>query len=76
MQDWIQRLHQFLTMTGRELLTHAGTVSHEEALNKAHAEYEKFRLKQLKEPAEVEKHFIEAEKELKRIEEPNKDSPE
>jgi hypothetical protein len=76
MQDWTQRLHQFLTMTGRELLTHAGTVSHEEALHKAHAEYEKFRLKQLKEPAEVEKHFIEAEKELKRIEEPNKDSAE
>ncbi len=68
MQDWIERLQQFLTMTGRELLTHAGKISHEAALNKAHAEYEKYRVKQLEEPTEVEKHFIEAEKELKQIE--------
>ena len=34
MQDWIERLHQFLSMTGRELLTHAGKISHETALNK------------------------------------------
>jgi len=35
---------------------------------KAHAEYEKFRVHQLSEPTAVEKHFIEAEKEMKRIE--------
>lgn len=68
MQDWTRRLHQFLTMTGRELLTHAGTISHESAMVKAHEEYEKFRLKQLEEPTEVEKHFIEVEQELKQIE--------
>jgi hypothetical protein len=68
MADWALRLHQFLTMTGRELLTHAGSVSHEEAMEKAHEEYEKFRLRQLEEPTEVEKHFVEAEQELKRIE--------
>lgn len=68
MQDWIERLHQFLTMTGRELLTHAGTISHESAKVKAHEEYEKFRLKRLEEPTEVEKHFIEVEQELKQIE--------
>jgi hypothetical protein len=50
------------------LLTHAGTISHEAALQKAHDEYEKFRLKKLNEPTEVEKHFIEAENELKQIE--------
>lgn len=72
MADWIDRLHQFLTMTGRELLTHAGTVSHESALSKAHEEFEKFRLKQLEKPTEAEKHFIEAEAELKRIEESRK----
>lgn len=68
MADWIERLHQFLTMTGRELLTHAGTVSHDAAMSKAHVEYEKYRLRQLEEPTEVEKHFIEAEGELKQIE--------
>lgn len=68
MKDWIERLHQFLTITGRELLTHAGKISHAAALNKAHDEYEKFRLKQLEEPTKVERHFIEAEQELKQIE--------
>lgn len=68
MQDWVERLHQFLTMTGRKLLTHSGTISHDTALQKAHEEYEKFRLKQLGEPTAVEKHFIEAEQELKQIE--------
>jgi hypothetical protein len=68
MQDWIERLNQFLTMTGRELLTHAGKISHESAIQKAHAEFETFSLKHLEEPTEVEKHFIEAEKELKQLE--------
>lgn len=40
MQDWIERLHQFLTMTGREILSHAGLISHETAIGKAHGEYE------------------------------------
>lgn len=68
MRDWIERLDQFLTMTGRELLTHAGTVSHEEAMARAREAYDAFRIKQLDEPTDVEKHFIEAEEELKQIE--------
>jgi hypothetical protein len=72
MHDWIDRLHQFLSMTGRELLDHAGKISHDEAFQKAHAEYEKFRDQQLPEPTAVEKHFIEAEKKMKRIEVANK----
>jgi len=72
MRDWIDRLHQFLTMTGRELLDHAGKTSHDEALQKAHAEYEKFRVQQLAEPTAVEKHFIEVGKEMKQIEIANK----
>jgi hypothetical protein len=72
MADWIERLHQFLTMTGRDLLTHAGKISHEEALQKAYQEYEKFRTRQLAEPTEAEKHFIEAEKKLNQIEIANK----
>jgi len=73
MQDWIERVHQFLSMTGRELLTHAGTISHDVAMGKAHAEYEAFRLKQLEEPSEVERHFVEAEAGLQRIEKGRKD---
>lgn len=65
MQDWVERLNLFLTLTGRELLNHAGKMSHEAAIAKAHAEYTKFKQKQLQEPTEVEKHFIEAEAMLK-----------
>ena len=68
MRDWRDRLFQFLTMTGRDLLTHAGTVSHETAMRKAHDAYEKYLAKLLAEPTEVEKHFVEAEQELKRLE--------
>jgi len=68
MQDWVERLDQFLSLTGRDLLKHAGKISHDAALKKAHQEYEKFREKQLAEPTEVEKHFIEAEKKLKQLE--------
>ncbi len=67
MNDWVQQLDMFLNMTGQELLTHAGTVSHQQAIDKAHEEYEKFNLKMLEEPTEVEKHFIEAENEFKHI---------
>jgi hypothetical protein len=67
MKDWVERLNQFLIMTGRELLDHAGKVSHEEALKKAQLEYEKFKQKRLNEPTTIEKHFIEAEKGLKKL---------
>jgi len=68
MRDWIERLDDFLKMTGRELLDHAGTVSHQAALDKAHVEYDAYQQRRLAEPTEVEKHFIEAEGEVKRLE--------
>ena len=67
MQDWIQQLDMFLTMSGRDLLDHAGKISQEQALRKGQLEYEKYRLKELEQPTAVEKHFIEAEKEIKQI---------
>ncbi len=68
MKDWADRLREFLTMTGREILDHAGKISHDAALRKAYDEYEKFRIKRLDEPTAVEKHFIEAENKFKKIE--------
>lgn len=69
MQNWVERLHQFLTMTGRDLLTHAGQISRDQALEKAHQEYQKLRAIELSEPSEVEKQFIaNTEKELKALE--------
>lgn len=68
MRDWIERLDQFLTMTGRELLSNAGAVSHKSAIEKVHAEYEIFKQKQLEKPSEADKHFIEAERQFKQLE--------
>ena len=42
MKDWIMELDSFLKMTRKNILTNAGSVSHEEALKKAHEEYDKY----------------------------------
>ncbi len=68
MRDWIARLDDFLKMTGREILSHAGTISHEEALANAQAQYEKYRQMHLNDPSPVERHFIEAVEEVKQLE--------
>lgn len=58
MKDWVARLDDFLTMTGNDILTHAGKVSHQSALEKAHAEYHKFKEQHKNELSQVEKDFI------------------
>jgi hypothetical protein len=68
MKDWIAKLDEFLKVSERDILTHAGRVSHEAALEKARIEYEKFRKRALEEPSPVERHFIEAVKEVKKLE--------
>ncbi|MDI6451439.1 virulence RhuM family protein [Anaerobaca lacustris] len=72
MKDWVARLDDFLTMTGREILTHAGTVSHQQALEKARQEYERYQQRMLTEPSPVERHFIEAVEEVKQLEDRRK----
>jgi hypothetical protein len=58
MKDWIERLDDFLRMTGNDILQHAGTISHQQALEKANAEYEKYKEKTKNELTEAEKHFV------------------
>ncbi|KPA13902.1 toxin Fic [Candidatus Magnetomorum sp. HK-1] len=48
MQDWIQKLDNFLRVSEKELLTNAGKVSHKKAVEKAKIEYEKYRKKENK----------------------------
>jgi len=64
MADWIAKLDDFLKLSGREVLSHAGTVSHQEALDKAHAEYERFRQQLLQQPTRAERDFLEVSKKL------------
>ncbi len=43
MKDWIERLDAIIQLNGRELLNHAGKISHQMALEKSALEYDKFR---------------------------------
>ena len=67
MRDWIVKLDDFLRISDRDILTHAGKISHQIALDKAKAEYVKYRQQLNELPSPVEKHFIEAIKEVKQI---------
>ena len=68
MKDWIQKLDEFLKLSGKELLTHAGTISAEVAKLKANTEYDKFKERTLESLSPVELHFIENfDKEQKRL---------
>jgi len=72
MRDWIAKLDDFLRMGERDILAHAGTISHEEALRKAELEFEKFRALQLVQPSPVEADFEAAVKKLAKPRKPGK----
>jgi hypothetical protein len=64
MRDWITKLDDFLRLGGREILTHAGKISHEDAVKKAELEFEKYRQQEVNTPSQVEKDFEAAVKQL------------
>ncbi len=59
MKDWIQKLDGFLQLSGKELLTHAGSISAQVAKMKADEEYESFKKRAQQQLSPVEIHFIE-----------------
>ena len=59
MKDWIEKLDDFLKLSGKDLLTHAGTISAEIAKEKADLEYAKFKERTQYQLSPVEIHFIE-----------------
>ena len=63
MRDYIVQLDAVLTSGGRQLLQDAGTVSHQQALDKAQAEYRKFQAQTL---SPVEKAYLETVKGLEK----------
>jgi hypothetical protein len=69
MSDWVAKLDDFIRMTDRQILTHAGKISHETAKLKAEIEYEKYRTTL---PESVDQHFSDAVDELKKIESASK----
>lgn len=68
MKDWIEKLDDFLRLSGKEILAGAGTISAEQAKEKADTEYDKFKQRTRFQLSPVEIHFIENfEKEQKRL---------
>ena len=68
MKDWIQKLDDFLKLSGKELLSHAGKISAELAKQKADMEYDKFKERTVYSLSPVEIHFLENfEKEQKKL---------
>lgn len=63
MQNWATHLDSLLTSTGEKLLEGAGSVSHLQAIEKAHEEYRKYQEKTL---SQVEKDYLEAIKQLEK----------
>ena len=61
MNDWIQKLDDFLRISEKELLANAGKVSHKKAVEKAKIEYEKYRKE------EDKKYISDFDREIKKL---------
>jgi hypothetical protein len=57
MGDWIAKLDDFLSLNEENILTHAGKISHELALNHAEQEYEQFHEQRQRENRSLESDF-------------------
>jgi hypothetical protein len=68
MKDWIAILDDFLRISRKDILTHAGRISAQLAKAKADSEYDKFKERTKNELTPVEIHFIEQfEREQKKL---------
>ena len=67
MREWITKLDSFLKLSDRDLLTHAGTITHDAALAKAQSEFDKFRAIEDAKPQPVDVHFENAIEQAKQI---------
>ena len=68
MKDWLETIDDYLRMTRRDILTTKGKVTHQQALEKAHSEYEKYKKNQEYILSPVECHFLESIGELDKLE--------
>ena len=75
MRDWIHKLDEFLKISGRELLDHAGKISAEAARAKAEVEYGHYRALLESRPHAVDAEFEKAVKTLKKLPNPKKRKP-
>ena len=73
MKEWIEKLNGFLQLNDRDILEHAGKISHEIARELAESEYEKFNRERIayndKKESDFDKTIKQIEAEKKRIKE-------
>ncbi|MFC7336129.1 virulence RhuM family protein [Haloferula chungangensis] len=72
MQDWVTKLDEFLKISGRELLDHAGKISAPDAKAKAEREYQHYRKLLDARPQRIDAEFEKTAKELKQLPRPKK----
>lgn len=68
MRDWLETIDDYLKMTRRDILDTKGKITHQQALKKAHGEYERYKKKQESLLSPVECHFFESVEELHKLE--------
>ena len=69
MADWAQRLDAFLELNQRDILDHAGRISHEMSKELAEHEYERFSRRRI---AENDKALSDFDRAAKAIEKPDR----
>lgn len=60
MKDWLETIDDYLKMTRRDILTSSGHISHKQAIEKAHTEYDKYKNRLEDTLSPVEKDFIDS----------------
>ena len=75
MQGWITKLDEFLAISGRDVLDHAGSVSAESARRKAELEYGRYRALLDAQPQRIDAEFEKAAKDLKSLPRPKQPKP-
>ena len=72
MGDWIAKLDDFLKLSERDILTHAGHMTHERAMEFAGEQFDLYRRRQINLPSPVERDFEEAARSVKALEQGRK----
>lgn len=72
MRKWVEKLDEFLKISGRELLDHAGRISAETARAKAEGEYDRYRALIDAQPRPVDTDFERTTKDLQKLPRPKR----
>lgn len=75
MQDWVTKLDEFLKVSGRKLLDHAGKISAETAKAKAELEYTRYHASQDARPRAVDADFEKVARQLQKPPTPKRQKP-